>query len=338
MNIDAVIPWVDGGDPSHRQRLEAFLAQRGGPRPSAARPTRFHHAGELDWCVAAILRFAPWIHRIHIVSDGQTPALIERMRGTPQAGRVRVVDHREIFAGFEHGLPTFNSRTISSMLWRIDGLAEHYLCFNDDFMLLRPLEADAFFRDGRVVLRGGWHAQSGHGAPGALRRLFGRVRGRPVDRAGNREAQELSARLAGFERTYFRLPHVPYPYRRSTLESFFAQHPDLLERNIAHALRSPEQFLAESLAAHLELARDGAIVDNAIRVVQLKPGEQREWRLRAKLREADRDASVAFACVQSLDQAADPLRARITAWLDRRIGPLDAVIEDGSRASPTACS
>ena len=335
MNIDAVIPWVDGDDPAHRRRLDAFLERRGGARPSAARPTRFHHAGELDWCVASILRFAPWIRRIHVVSDGQTPALIDRLRDTPHAGRVRVVDHRDIFAGFEHALPTFNSRSISSMLWRIDGLAEHFLCFNDDFMLLRPLEAGAFFRDGRVVLRGGWHAQSGQGALGFLRRLLGRIRGGRGDRAGNREAQELSARLAGFERAYFRLPHVPYPYRRSTLEAFFTRHPGLLESNIAHALRSPQQFLAESLAAHLELAGDGAVVDNARRVVQLKPGEQREWRLLAKLREADRDASIAFACVQSLDQAGDPLRARITAWLDRRIGSPEAVSADGGGAAAT---
>lgn len=323
MNIDAVIPWVDGADPAHRQRLDAYLAGHGGARPAAARSTRFHHAGELDWCVAAILRFAPWFRRIHIVSDRQTPALVERLRGTPHAARVRIVDHREIFAGFEHCLPTFNSRTISSMLWRIDGLAERYVCFNDDFMILRPLEPDAFFRGDRVVLRGAWHAQAGHGLLGGLRRVLKRVRGTQADRAGNREAQELSARLAGFARRYYRLPHVPYPYRRSTLESFFGQHPALLEGNIAHALRSPQQFLAESLAAHLEIARDGAVLDGDLRVVQLKPGEQKDWRLQAKLREADRDAAVAFACVQSLDQASEALHAQIATWLDRRIGSLD---------------
>lgn len=324
MIVDAVIPWVDGDDPAHRQRLEACLERRGGPRPAAARATRFHDAGELDWCVASILRFAPWFRRIHLVTDAQTPALVARLRGTPYAPRVRVVDHREIFAGFERVLPTFNSRTIGSILWRIDGLAEHFVCFNDDFMILRPLEPTAFFRDGKVVLRGGWHAQADRGASGGLRRFLRRVRGTHADRASNREAQELAARLAGFERRYFRLPHVPYAYRRSTLEAFFARQPDLLERNVAHALRSPEQFVAESLAAHLELARGEAVVDDRLRVAQIKPGEQREWRLRAKLRDADRDASVAFACVQSLDQASVPLRADIAAWLDRRIGPLDA--------------
>lgn len=325
MILDAVIPWVDGADPAHRARLDAYLAGLGGARPTAARATRFHDAGELDWCVASILRYAPWFRLIHVVSDRQTPGLFARLRGTPYAARVRLVDHREIFAGFESCLPTFNSRSISSLLWRIPGLAEHYVCFNDDFMILRPLEADAFFRDGCVVLRGGWHAQSGRGALGGLRRVLGRLRGGDAGRAGNREAQELSARLAGFAQRYYRLPHVPYPYRRSTLQAFFAAHAGALERNIAHRLRSPEQFLAESLAAHLEIARGRAVLDDRLRVVQLKPGEQREWRLRAKLGEADRDARVAFACVQSLDQAGDALRAEIAGWLDRRIGRIEGL-------------
>lgn len=320
MDIDAVIPWVDGADPAHRQRLEAHLAACGGTRPPAAQATRFDDAGELDWCVASILRFAPWFRRIHIVSDRQTPALVERLRGTPQAARVRLVDHREIFAGFEHALPTFNSRSICSLLWRIRDLAGHYVVFNDDFSILRPIGPDAFFRDGRVVLRGAWHAQAEHTALGALRRWFRRSR---AERAGNREAQALSARLAGFERRCFRLPHVPYPFRRATLEAFFSARPELLERNIAHRLRSSEQFLAESLAAHLEIAQDRAVLGDRLRVVQVKPGEQSEWRLRAKLREADRDARVAFACVQSLDRAPDALRTRIAGWLDRRVGSPD---------------
>jgi Stealth protein CR2, conserved region 2 len=32
-------------------------------------------------------------------------------------------------------LPTFNSRAIESMLWRIDGLADRFVYFNDDMML-----------------------------------------------------------------------------------------------------------------------------------------------------------------------------------------------------------
>ena len=72
--IDAVITWVDGADPAHAARLAAFLGTSA--RPTAAHATRFSDAGEIEWCVASILRFAPWIRTIHVVTDRQVPPLV----------------------------------------------------------------------------------------------------------------------------------------------------------------------------------------------------------------------------------------------------------------------
>lgn len=327
MNIDAVITWVDGDDPAHRQRLAAYLQSRGGAPPPTARPTRFNDAGELEYCVASILRYAPWLRTLHIVTADQTPALMQRLQGTRYADRIRIVDHRELFASFEQYLPTFNSRAIISALWRIEGLTEDFVYFNDDFMLLRDVQPTDFFRDGRVVLRGAWRLQSAHRWTRRIAQWLKQSRDRAIDRAGNHDAQELSARLAGFERRYYRLFHNPYPLRRSTLRAFFDAHPDLLDSNLSHRLRSSEQFKAEGVATHLEIAQGGAILDNDLRMVQLKPRAQSERRLRGKMRQADRDPSVAFACVQSLELAPDDLRADILAWLDRRVGRLDALLD-----------
>src|SRR5690606_9013586 len=115
-----------------------------------------HDAGEIEYCVASILRFAPWFRRIHIVSDAQTPALVQRVRRSEWRDRIRMADHREIFRKFERHLPTFNSRSIISLLWRIPELAERFVYFNDDMALLQPVRERDFFRDGRVVLRGQW--------------------------------------------------------------------------------------------------------------------------------------------------------------------------------------
>jgi hypothetical protein len=168
-DIDAVITWVDGGDPAHRRKLQDFLGAAAGGRSPAADPTRFGDCGEIEYCVASLLRYAPWLRTIHIVSDAQTPALIAKLRGTPFESRVRVVDHREIFAGYEQFLPTFSSLSIETMLWRIPGLAERFIYLNDDFQLLRPLAREDFFRDGGVVLRGKWRG-------GATRRLGQRLK------------------------------------------------------------------------------------------------------------------------------------------------------------------
>jgi hypothetical protein len=325
-DIDAVITWVDGADPAHRQRLAEFLAEQGGARPSTANPTRFNDAGEIEYCVASIFRFAPWFRRIHIVTDGQKPALLRELEGTPYAGRVSIVDHRDIFAGFEQHLPTFNSRSIISVLWRIPGLAENFVYFNDDMLLLTSVRAEDFFRDGRIVLRGKWMPQSAFRLSRRIATWLKRVLGRKQDKVSNLDSQEYSARLAGFEKRFYRLYHNPYPMRVSVLRDFFAAHPDLLASNVSHKLRSNDQFKAEAVATHLEIAQDGAILDNSLHVVQVKPRQQPLSRIRRKLSHADRDKSAAFVCVQSLDMAPASIHEEIIGWLDRRVGRLSQLL------------
>jgi hypothetical protein len=331
--IDAVITWVDGSDPRHYARLSDYLASLGGPAPKAADPTRVHDAGELDWCVTSILRFAPFIRRIHILTAEQTPALIERLRGTAYADRVRVVDHRESFRGHEQHLPSFNSRAIITTLYRIPELAERYIFFNDDFVLLRPVVASDFFRDDSVVLRGEWQKQSQHRpmrrALMALRRLLDiDPATNPAARVRNVAAQEESARLAGFDQRYLRVQHLPFPQRRSTLQTFFEQHPQQLERNLRYRLRSGEQFKSELLSMLLEVRDGHAMFDNSLKTAQLKPSEQSLARVRSKIAAADADDRYAFACVQSLELAPPPARQQIVDWLSRRIGTLDALQRD----------
>lgn len=335
--VDAVIAWVDGRDPVHRARLDACLRALGQPPRGGAAPTRFDDAGELEYCIVSLLRFAPWIRRIHVVTASQVPPLLPRLQASTWGERVRLVDHAEIFAGYERFLPTFNSRAICSLLWRIDGLAERFLYLNDDFMLLRPVARQDFFGDdGKVVERGAWRPQSSHTLAGkgrvALRRLRGAVAGRDLPpRDSERNAQELSARLAGFEGRYFRLGHTPYTFRRTTMQAFFEAHPGLLERDLDYPFRRAGQFRAECMSAHLEIGQGNATFDRRLRLVQLKPAEQPAWRLRRKLRDADHDGRAAFACVQSLDMAPAEVRADIVAWLRRRIGTLDQLLDQPGR-------
>ena len=324
--IDAVITWVDGADPVHRQRLDDFLSAQGDVRPRTAHPTRFNDAGEIEYCIASLLRFAPWFRRIHVVTDGQRPALLEKLAGTSLADRVSVVDHREIFTGFEQHLPTFNSRSIISVLWRIPGLAGEFVYFNDDMVLLHPVSPEDFFRDGKVVLRGKWLKQAAYRLPRRIAGFLKRLSGRRKDRVGNLDSQELSARLAGFDRTFYRLYHNPYPMRVAVLRDFFATHPDLLAKNVAYRLRSNDQFKTECLATHLEILQGTALLDNRLHTVQLKPSQQSRARVLGKMRDADADARAAFACVQSLEMATPEVQREIAGWLDRRVGRLDQVL------------
>ena len=346
--IDAVITWVDGSDPSHARRRAEVLGADAGARFAAADATRFGDCGEVGWCVASLLRFAPWLRRIHIVADAQAPAFVARVRGTPLADRVRVVDHREIFAGYERFLPTFSNRSIEAMLWRVPDLAPRFIYLNDDFMLLRDVAPSDFFygpdiaghASGQVALDDGTRTDSrdgvvlrGHWRDTAARERWARWRQRlaalvtggkapaRLARPSQHAAQQLSARMAGFEARYFQFPHCPAPLRRQTIADWFAAHPEALERNLSHRLRSAEQFLTVALANHLELAAGHARIDTRLQTLRLRPSRQSAARVRADLARAARDPSIAFACVQSLDEAEPGMRVHVQDWLTQVIGP-----------------
>jgi len=73
--IDIVYTWVDGGDPlfiSERKRFagqSAFCNAR-----QAFMDNHFRDNGELLYSLRSVERFAPWVRRIHIVTNGQVPA------------------------------------------------------------------------------------------------------------------------------------------------------------------------------------------------------------------------------------------------------------------------
>ncbi|MCK7538203.1 MAG: hypothetical protein MZV63_48255 [Marinilabiliales bacterium] len=49
-------------------------------------------------------------------------------------------------------LPTFNSISIANMIWRIKGLSENFVYFNDDTFLMREYKPEDWFPDGRPLL------------------------------------------------------------------------------------------------------------------------------------------------------------------------------------------
>jgi hypothetical protein len=327
--IDAVIPWVDGSDPAHKSRLDAYL-QSTNQRPSGdASPTRFHNAGELDYCIAALLRFAPWIRTIYIVTDDQTPPLIQKLKNTPFAAKIQIVDHKTIFSGFEQHLPTFNSSSILSVLWRIPNLSEHFLFLNDDFIIVRPVLPENFFtpETDKVVLRGKWRsfrdATFYKRALLALRETAARLFfPKKPKRAGYVAAQELSAKLLGFYEKFFLLTHNPHAMRRSAQERFFNAHPEILAHNVSFRLRSPEQFIIEALSAHIDIKENAAVFSDKLQTLMLKPGSQSLRRLKKKLDAADRDPDLAFVCVQSLETGSREAQTLLTHWLDTCVGTL----------------
>lgn len=329
--VDAVITWVDGADPVHKAKLDEYLAEIGGVRPRAANPSRFHNSNEIEYCIVSLLRFAPWIRTIFIVADNQQPEFVMRLKGTIYESRIKVVDHKDIFQGYEDSLPTFNIRSIMTVLWRIPGLAENFLFLNDDFALIRPVKKEDFFRDGKIVVRGRWVRFSDLKWFRRFLVWWRKIRGinsqqDPQARVKHLAAQEYSAKLAGMKTHYYQLQHNPHPWRRSTSEAFFSANLSLCEANLTHRFRSPDQFIGECLAAHLEINRGGAILENKIETVQLKPAEQSLTRIKQKLAVAEANEKYAFVCVQSLEDASPEANELVKRWLDQQVGSVNQLL------------
>ena len=144
MEIDAVYTWVDGADPAHRAKRARFRPHEDARDATAE---RWRDNNELRYSLRSLHRYAPWIRRIFIVTDGQVPSWLDTAHP-----RIEIVDHTAIFPD-RRFLPTFNSCVIEAFLHRIPGLAERYLYLNDDFFLGQPVAPSDFVTEsGRQIL------------------------------------------------------------------------------------------------------------------------------------------------------------------------------------------
>ncbi|WP_382343260.1 stealth family protein [Legionella dresdenensis] len=324
--VDAVITWVDGHDPCHQQKLADYFAEHGiNVRPKAAEPTRFNQCGEIYYCVLSLLQYAPWIRTIYIVTDNQIPAIINQLAGTAYEHKVKVVDHKQIFSGYESCLPTFNSLAIESVLWRIEGLAERFIYLNDDCILIRPVSYQDFFNGEKLVLRGSWKTQARYKWHNRLKQAIYSLLRKPLDILKNNEYrgfQELSAEHAGFKRRFFHLPHMPFPLHKQPFVQFHQDFPVLFEQNLRFRLRNRKQFWLISLIYHLEIKNNKAVIDNTIEEITFHTAFHSFKKIRQRLSRAEIGKKHAFICIQSLDQATQPVLDYLSGWLNQRIKPL----------------
>src|SRR5512133_2301550 len=247
--VDVVVAWVDGGDPKHRAKRKRYLADPGGgakPERVANIERRFSDNDEIRFCLRSIRNYAPWVRTIWLVTDNQVPAAIDRRRAERE--NIRIVDHREIFRGYEQLLPTFNSYAIESMLWRIEDLADRFLYFNDDMIWVGPVEPTDFFsNDGKVTLRGRWNNWKEQPPEGGIS-FFGRNK-------------LLGAEMLGYTlEHFFGCAHVMYPLLRSAMEELFEEFKPAFLANAAYRFRNRKQFWPISAHDHLLLKSDRAHV------------------------------------------------------------------------------
>ena len=144
--VDLVYLWVNGNDPQWRKKRAAFTHEHYSDE-GMDNEARYADSGELKYSLRSANLYAPWIRKIFIVTDNQTPVWLDTSNP-----KIRIVDHKEILP--PEALPTFNSNVIEHCLHRIPDLSEHFLYSNDDMFFNKPVGVEDFFgKNGLPVIR-----------------------------------------------------------------------------------------------------------------------------------------------------------------------------------------
>ena len=309
-SIDAVVTWVDGSDEEYKKKIDKHLTT------STNYKKQYLQANEIEYCVKSILKFAPFVRRIFIVTDNQKPSF-SGLKDLIVSKKVKVVDHKEIFKGYEKYLPTFNIRSIDAVLHRIEDLSEMFVYFNDDVFLINKIREEDWFVENKVVLMGKW-AKSYSINPikvlsGKFKKIFGL---RPSFNA----SQSKAANISGFKKEYFKSYHTARPQIKSLIKEFYHKNPESLIDQIKYRFRHYDQFMPYSLCWHLLIKENRAIIKG---VKELKEIQQTK-NLNAKqlisiLEKLDDTKEVKYLNIQDLNYASKDVFMIFDKWMRKKL-------------------
>lgn len=240
--IDFVILWVDDNDPIWQKAFHAYLPQS--QSTDDIRHIRYRNWDNLRYWFRGVEKFAPWVNKVHLITCGQIPEWLDL-----NAPKLHWVKHSDYIPA--ENLPTFNSNAIQLRMHQIEGLSEHFVCFDDDFFLIDKVKPENFFRDGLPCDVAAFNALS------------------PVTSFTHILANNLCVINESFKkdevlrknfwkwftpktgkllRTFLLMPwsnftgfydhHLPIPYLKSTFEEVWECHEDILLRTTASRFRS----------------------------------------------------------------------------------------------------
>lgn len=140
MDIDIVVTWVDMNDPEWKKDFDKYSG-RGEEEKNGVSEARFRDYGFLKYWFRGIEKFAPWVRKIHFITSGQKPEWLDETNP-----KLNLVSHKDYIP--HEFLPTYNSVVIERYIHLIPDLADHFVYFNDDFYIIRPVAPERFFQNG----------------------------------------------------------------------------------------------------------------------------------------------------------------------------------------------
>lgn len=126
--IDFVVLWVDGSDIEWKKEFNKHLPDNLKYKTLDINENRYRDNGLLKYWFRGVEKYAPWVNKIHFVTNGQKPDWLNINH--PKINWVKHSDYID-----SKYLPLFNSSAIEISIHKIPNLSEHFVYFNDDFFL-----------------------------------------------------------------------------------------------------------------------------------------------------------------------------------------------------------
>lgn len=253
--IDFVIPWVDGSDPKWLSEKRKYRSLEDGSSTlsDANGDYRYRDNGFLKYWFRGVETFAPWVNHVFFITCNQHPEWLNTKHP-----KLVCINHKDYIPDFF--LPTFNANTIEMNLHRIQGLSEHFVYFNDDMFLVKPISEDFFFREGNPVLDTKIIYPPSDSTHNFERLLFNdfqllNASFNPISSILSNKDKWFNISALGLKRgltNLFRfivgrkLPvstygHLAFPHLKSSFKEVWEHHPFLLKESSSYKFRSDSQ-------------------------------------------------------------------------------------------------
>lgn len=133
-DIDFVVLWVDGNDPEWQRKKACYQPAQNTDTSKA----RYRDWENLRYWFRSVEAYAPWVRKVHFVSDSQVPEWLN-----VGYEKLNIVKHEDYMP--HEVLPVFNSSAIEVGIYRIEGLSNKFVFFNDDVFLAAPIKEENYF-------------------------------------------------------------------------------------------------------------------------------------------------------------------------------------------------
>ena len=250
MDIDVVIPWVDGNDLLWQKEKEKYSSK---VISDANNINRFRDWDLMRYWFRSIEKFTPWVRTIHFITWGHVPTFLDIKHP-----KIHIVRHEDYIP--EKWLPTFSSHTIEMNIHRIPGLAEHFIYFNDDTFVCKPMKESDFFKQGLPCIQfteipigfigrlDAWQFAAANDL-GVINKWYSKKQSEKANIRkyislkyswyDNLRSLLLFVLFPGYF-TGFKNYHSPVPYQKKIFQELWEKEPALLEKTCSHRFRDKE--------------------------------------------------------------------------------------------------